>query len=264
VMSVESAETKPVVGTDIALVENAIDQRAALYYGERFLSLKKLLNRHFPAYIWSKTGQTAENAIETSIFINPLPFPAQIIAHPALPAGSDNALTPASYLSGAFLAMRGGMRYKFMRSSQRTQGTPGGSLASISPEITTVSTTFAYSGTSFTTVNQRMDPAVGGLGSIDFLKNYGLGAAVTQTTIHPFLEFEVPYTARTRFINPRKCLPWFTIPQNTECINYTWFPRVSPITENVDTFQAFQAVADDFSLHGFMYVPTFYSRATGT
>ena len=245
-------EVEPVAATSTGNdVVDIMPGREKIYFGEVISSIKQLCNRECLNY---KGLVTVTHAF-SRYNLPPFPFlpagPSQMAVPPALSVG----FTFQAYFAPCFLAMRGGQRFKVVTRAV-LQAVP---FMPYSPAESIVS---AYS------IDNRSETAYwfqdipflpdGGptLATLKDLGNMASGTALESTWIHPALEIEMPYTTPCRFVNPRKTISLY------EAKVRSLTPTVVPATTSYDTesgtyrsVEVWTSAADDFSLHGFMFIP---------
>lgn len=222
---------------DVSTVVVPIPNLKMLSFGEGFTSIKQLCNRHcvVSTYLTSAT---------TSGTMTMISWPRGGLV-PRINAGNSFLNDFSNYFSYAFLAERGGRRWKFCHdfytptnsACNRAEAWLSTRLPSVAPMLNT--NTFPSSATC--EFNQM---------------RLGNGVHLDSTSIHPFLEFETPYIGVCQFVNPRKPVNKgygaFGTTLTDQCINVNIAVQTGSASS---TFQLFGAAADDFSLHGFFYVP---------
>jgi len=150
--------------------------------------------------------------------------------------------------------MRGGSRFKFNIHTGTSDLT---SPSYPSPNVNYARVSTVPSGTFVNT----FEPEVTMVGTSlelylkDIVSNNS-GALLDCLWIHNSLEYEVPYLNRTRFVNPRKLLPMYVGTAQAEVPRIVFEIPIFTAQRRVDLWQA---AADDFSLHFFMFVPEYRS-----
>jgi hypothetical protein len=236
--------TKDPLGSTVVL--DVKPGREHIYFGESFTSIKQLCNRHSLALLGSYTNDPAfaKGWLKLPILFQ---TPCEYDNGPLPGSGAKMlaAQTYMSYLAPAFLAMRGGIRGKF---AINTAGAPSTPIpANFFTEVTTIAAAPSVANGIRTHI-----------ASVDYTLQCnnmaifsGQGSVGSNLWIHPALEFEVPYVGPSRFINPRKMLPW-NRGQNSGTNLVMVLPNVYGTTVN---YEYWQGAADDFSLHHFLFVP---------
>lgn len=215
----------------------------ALCYGERYVSLKQLVSRHTLARSWVPTGTTS--GLNITYLQHPLPCPIPDVGGDA----TFNVVTLHGLFAPCFLAQRGGFRYK------------------MDPQLaasTTQAETFVYSAALVTPVaSPNMAPShVLLYDNASTSKLRRAAARESQGTVigdlrhHPLLEWEAPDVCRTNFRNARKMQNDVYL-QGGRRVTELQFPAFTLLTPpRVDIYMG---VADDYSLHGFAFLPGLYT-----
>jgi len=219
-----------------------------IFFGERFTSIKELCNRYV----------MIQSRIIDDVTTNPIlmtlpnaPFPAFCGQTTAVGQGTSYT-SYASYFRAAFLAERGGIRYKvlpFIHNNDAAVVTYSGpnssftSVSSITDEI--VGPYFTPTPTPATSNWAGYSVATGG------------GSVISNNDTKSALEFEFPDVDTCRFRNPREypvVAPAYSSGTVERPIVVLGFSTTG-IAPNF--YQVWAAAADDYSLHGFQYVPKY-------
>jgi hypothetical protein len=226
--------------------------REKIYFGESFTSIKQLCNRHSLAF----SGTVLNSANSNATFF-------EFQQYPVLPYELDSrdygstviSASYAAWFAPGFLAMRGGFRFKYVPRAPRFVNTPwtASSVGAAVPAQMNVQafTTQTSAGAYFTAT----DVPTLALGNAldEFMQQTGSGTALETTWIHGGLEFEVPYILPVRFINPRKIAPrYHGSTGEYVCVTHDKYASDASVP-----FDLWTSVADDFSLHYFMFVPEY-------
>jgi hypothetical protein len=245
-------------------VADVMPGREKIYFGETVTSLKQLCNRDCMAYYGKVLAPTGTTGDFNWAFFRMPPFPLGLIEE-NFPETSyvKTAFNYPAWFSPAFLAMRGGFRYKvaFPTGVNLLKDLPGES--DINPKN--------YQPGNFNCMASSLEqgtldwfsPAV-----MDMMESFSpttnaaavmtaAGAVYDNLMIHPALEFEMPYTNPGRFVNPRKQTPWYKADLNAIVPAVGFVPKAifDADLQQFQQVQIFMSGADDFSLHGFMFIP---------
>lgn len=248
----DEESVEPVVETSSP--SNVLDTtwgRERLYFGEVVTSIKQLCARETLTYF----GKSRAEHYTQRYNIPPRPVLLANQLQIASPATLNWGFSYEAYFSPAFLAMRGGHRFKAVwRSADET--VPFSVVTP--PDAPTLAFTIENEGSplEWFKFGDYLPYSMQTATKARTMAYSANGAALESTWIHPALEFEVPYTTPARFINPRKTIDIYQAtvvglvpsvvsqPTSYDDEGGTW--RVQEV---------WTSVADDFSLHGFMYVP---------
>jgi hypothetical protein len=256
----ESAELNDVTSSGSEqneVVRETIPNRPKIYFGESFTSIKQLCNRHC-LYLSGYLNNVQDPGMRAIAHYQRTFLPIEKSVLPAIVSVQAIGSSFAAFFSPAFLAMRGGDRFKFtIHGGAANQGpwsiVPPGIVTAPCPATSyvRVSTVNTPSTLSQMAVSNVFDGVSRELWLKDIVSTNS-GTMLESVWIHNSLEYEVPYLTRTRFINPRKILPLIKGKSSAESprlIYEAGFPDESL------RYDLWHASADDFSLHFFMFVP---------
>lgn len=230
---------QPPVGPGNTLLEgNDYGGRGTVYFGEKYTSIKQIMNRY------SLAGSLVTPALTSNWFRAYLPtLPNSRIAVYNPVASVTPCMSLHNFFPPAFLAFRGGIRHKIMKGTLVTGGDPVA--------------TRTYSVASFET--GTLDFNVQAVNqSLEIQQQSANGGVWTYNSVKGATEIEFPFTHAYRFVDPR---PFWRAFQPTE-----QHPALKIISNSFDmaagqgTF-VFTAAADDVSLHYFFCTPTIYKNA---
>jgi hypothetical protein len=231
------------------------DYSTSVYHGESVTSFRNCLKRYCNVGFIPATAGTGQVDFHNFYHDSYPPYPGPIGTDAswtidAVKAENYNKNTLFTYLSAAYIARRGGSRWKltFLRSVNLTTDTIltaiGGPKALAFP-----SGSFGVTSSTFFNTNAN---------NSELLPNTWCGAESTVCNVNPTVEVEVPYQTQRRFADSR----------NTVSTNSTSdrFLHVSTITSGLvnsarPVVQASHATAEDFSLHMFIGSPIMFVRA---
>lgn len=210
-------------------------------FGEGFTSIKQLANRYCVVVL--PTINTAIPTTDMSIRSIPL----NGVHADSSPVWTYNDF--GTYFSYAFLAERGGRRWKYTWANSGP-----GNAANARWEVW-MGTRPAIGGVYPPPLVSSSDNLTGGAIMPYSMARYGNGVHLDAFNLHPWLEFETPYIGMCQFTNPRKPLNkmsgnWGSV---GECINIVCYQSAS--SSNPSCLMS--SAADDYSLHGFFFVPKF-------
>lgn len=222
--------------------------RDRIYFGETFSSIKQMCNRHclnwtFPVF--------ADDSATFYFPLIPYPYGANEQAIYALPL-TTTGMTFQAWFAPAFLAMRGGFRFKMIRHQADTAPdalqAPQNSYLRVNtfPLTTTEASNRPFAPFSIPTASVTSR-------SVDLASSTSFGTALTTSYIHSGLEYEVPYILPERFANPRKITGLYKYSVGGLEVPH-FFYEAQPTAGRWDIFSS---AADDFSLHYFMFVPEY-------
>jgi hypothetical protein len=255
---VEEASESPVIVVENQLSEVVLPtepDRHRIYFGETIASFKELFAR---PVIWFKgfIDNTASNAT-MSFYAPAFPF---LPHEPADTPIIDTAIcfTPMAWLEPCFLAARGGIRHTYVPLISVAADAEGTGWTNPKPRTTLssyirVMTAVRLLSFWFTTIDDPLPPGGSNNVALHAMKTCN-GAAQDSLFIHGGVEFEAPYLIPARFRNPRKILP------HLRSSTRGFVPLVSQQkfdTNNKQQFEWWLSAGDDYSLHGFMYIPEF-------
>jgi hypothetical protein len=251
----ESAELNDITssgGEQNEVVRETIPNRPKIYFGESFTSIKQLCNRHC-LYLSGYLHNAQAPGMRALAHYQRTFLPIEKSLMPATLNLQAMGSSFSAFFGPAFLAMRGGERFKFTIHSGADSDAPYGNFVPSCPitSYVRVSTVNTPSTLFQMTVSNVFD----GLSRELWLKDVvstNSGAMLESVWIHNSLEYEVPYLTRTRFINPRKILPLIkgkSLAESPRIIYEAGFP------DEVLRYDLWHASGDDFSLHFFMFVP---------
>jgi len=184
-----------------------------------------------------------------SIYWSFIPYP--FLPQPPSVYFVSNIITGPTYqawFAPAFLAMRGGFRFKVFR-HQADLTAPGNQYPQNSYQRVNTSRVDFSSYRPF--IQQSYQDSVLTQRDVDLTAASSYGAAVTTSYIHTGSEFEMPYLLPERFANPRKITGLFNPSAGKLEVPSFFFEHQATASR----FDIYSAAADDFSLHYFMYVP---------
>jgi hypothetical protein len=266
---VTEASEVPVVAvgnelSDVVLPTGAL--RHKIYFGETISSFKQLFSRSVPwfhGYMDNGATITANNSMVN--FVAPaFPF---LPYEPAYTPMLNTAIgwTPLAWMEPCFLAVRGSYRHTYVPIGSVVDVTDGdlvgakarnplNSYVRVNPALRTELFWFV-------TINNSEPPLSSDADARQMLLSYN-GAIQDTLQVHGGVEFEFPYLIPARFRNPRKFL------QHVVCRTRGLVPHVVHTKLDSSKNQQFEwwySAGDDYSLHGFMYVPEFrlISQDTG-
>ncbi len=222
---------------------------SSIFFGEKFTSLKELCNRYVVIY------RERQASVQSSPIIITLPNqPMNAFAGNSTVAGNSVFTTSySSYFRSAFLAERGGVRYKvipiddYASTDFPSYAGPSGSYCSVVPIVgENTNPYFTQSAVSNTASWGSQYRSTGG------------GCLLTNNDTKMGAEFEFPDVDTCRFRNPREFLVVSGngyAPGNMErpCVTMGF----STVGGRQKLIEIWQAVGDDYSLHGFQYVPKY-------
>ena len=233
----DSADREKGVSDVTAMVPNL----KMLSFGEGFTSLKQLCNRHCVVSTYSPSGLNSNQYATLAIPLNGLP--------PRINPDNRFFNDFAAYFSYAFLAERGGRRWKL--AVRASTGTPSSMNSRVDAWISSRPAYIgAYEQPMIFSQSAVTDPE-----AYFAEARYGNAVHLDSVFLHPFTEFETPYLGVCQFTNPRKPLNKGrgTFGSVDECINI----GVGVVTSSTYYTELLSAAADDYSLHGFFFVPQF-------
>ncbi|APG77470.1 hypothetical protein 2 [Sanxia picorna-like virus 1] len=261
------AETPPGVGLasqpDTSVCINQVDEKydsgwlASTHFGERITSIRQILKRYCYHSLMVNKAETEFDNYGLAEVVQPdFPYyggftdvrPVDIIDEAV-----DFNLAVQTYLNWytpAFLARRGGIRWKVVRAGTDQQ-------SSDTWQITSVTRTnvpgVGYSKTA-SAVSLAENESVIKLQLHTLYPRSITGSAISVTELNPGLEFEVPYYASARFMFAGDLD--VTAPQ-TDATFARNFHRITFPLKNGSTsvYSRYVAASDDFQLYFFLYTP---------
>jgi hypothetical protein len=226
-----------------SLTGTTIPDRNLLYFGEESLSVKDICSK--PMLI-ADVGSFASNVTRL-----PLPDEPTWWTSASIGGGAPGAFM--GWFAPAYLAQRGGKRWKVVRSLGGTNGTSSGQgILDPSRTITTAWLNFDA------TVATALVPSGSASDMFSVLDGTG-GYVLVRNIDNATLEVEVPYLSLCRFTNPRHLIyrsltgnPSFDLFSNaTTTLRYVGGSPNNYI---------FGSCADDYSLHGYFVPPKLFVR----
>jgi len=182
----------------IAMCEPLVDSTDLVYMGESIVSLRQLLKRYnFYTTLGANVASTVSGMYQYSLPAFPLHRGYSLYGPSAAPLGNINPgpLTLMNYLSSAFIAYRGGTRWKILVDDILKSAT--------TISVDRVPTLGSYTGNPFTYTNDIVTT------QYDFVKNINqqrvsaLAGSHYTISEQPVLEFEVPFYQDRRFSSTR-------------------------------------------------------------
>lgn len=223
------------------------DMAMSVYHGESITSFRSLLKRYAYTGFLAIGKQTNSYYVKQYLKHTP-PFPGittECTWGNAL-AGNFCRFTPVAYLSSAFAAQRGGMRWKATFYANNWNN----NTALIGAQVEPASTV---------TVGVK-DSFLMNLGSATVdMEEYGAtvsatiaGSALTPAQMNPVVEIEIPYQTLARFSQPRRVDK--TLFTTDKAFSVTALSRPAATG---GCFVMHNAAAEDYSLHFFVGAPIF-------
>lgn len=220
------------------------DESLSVYHGESIDSFRSILKRY--CYTGFLTLGRLGNTQNTEQTIKHLPPNPGYTTQPTWSVDSSNYVknTPVAYLSSAFAACRGGMRWKaaYFNVSANDKAHI---YMRVEPDTNAVIGYFAQL-LDFTTV--VVSPAIYGT----FIKSTFAGSVWSPKELNPVVEGEIPYQTQGRFVNPRdisRTIKSNDKPFTVGAIHLAGSTGAGMLMHN--------AAAEDFSLHFYVGPPVF-------
>lgn len=236
-----------------------VSKRNMVYIGEKVTSFRSLLKRYSPwgAFLTPIASGTGPNAIEITHMI----FPAYrggvagaVHLAAAVPYNFFNQ-TLLNFLTPAFQAWRGSIRYKFFpRSIQNASRGIGNIMVTQNSDAAYASTNIIYD------VSTASKAARSGTFAGNYIQR-SKGSLILVQSVNPTVEYEIPWYSDMRFC-PGKVSNWTTPTpsRNQPSIGATL------LIDNVNFFpgmyDAHVSAGEDFSLYYFTGWPALYYNAT--
>jgi hypothetical protein len=233
------------------------DYGTSVYHGESITSFRSLLKRYCnQGFVPLAAGS---DALCFHNFYHDLypPYPGPIGTNASwtvdgIRAVNYNQASLFTYLSAAYIAQRGGSRWKFTKLNYylATGSEPSGVMYAIGGPKTTTISSGDYTVDISTLANANANNS-------QLVPNTWCGAEATVTTQNATVECEVPYQTQRRFADAR----------NISRLNATSdrFVRFNLIERGVaglpPTVIAAHAAAEDYSLHMYIGPPVMFERA---
>jgi hypothetical protein len=214
-----------------------------LSFGEGFTSLKQLANRYCVVSTERADSFTAK-------YLANLAWPLEGMP-PKITSNGRFLNDFSTYFSYAFLSMRGGKRWKYSVAPYSTAA--GLAIPDSVGKIQAWIGARHDTAGAYPVAMQVRGDIIGSTGEVFCENRYGNGVHLDSLNLHPYLEFETPYIGMCQFTNPRKpfAKDYGNFGSTGECINVSFYAGACTSTIG----QLFQAAGDDFSLHGFFFVP---------
>lgn len=239
------------------------DMKNMVFFGETITSFRQLLRRYWYHSGRSVSSTAASGYDSYSILYNDCP------AYRGFdPNGidSDSASNPynycntvlLNYLMPAYVARRGGLRFKYVGMSTHSQH--GNVSVARQPYQATFSTQiipYAVSGSSASTFAH---------GAIQGISDMGSGGYVTPSFQQPCAEVEVPFYSTYRFAMTRQLNTKSGISDdNTDRMGHqVTYIVSSPEADVIHSIQKYVSVGEDFSLFFFLNAPRIYAYSDPT
>lgn len=220
----------------------------SVFFGESFHSFRALLKRY--SYHASFTSpSTAAGRYTWVVNKSDYPVPRGVVTgggFNALGLANYTVTTLLNYLTPAFVAQRGGVRYKYVFHEDA------------SPTMSTVSVFRGVAPTYGNAVYLRPDTTADTYMKGSANGNYAYsanGAAVTVTQHQPVVEFELPYYRTYRFSNARDPSGRFANSPVSNGGHIVQIDTKFSATTDRTTFDSYVGVAEDFQLMWFQGCP---------
>jgi hypothetical protein len=253
------APTKDISVTHMANKIPINDPTSLFHFGEAVGSFRQILKRYS---IYEYLPPPTEGAgYFMSTFTRPhIPLLPGYTAHPVsngppnltLSAGEYTCvfMTPVRYVSSAYAAMRGGMRYAF----------------DASPKLTTNSRNINGIITrhkNFKNANNDVEPVPTNVGTglaelCNLVRDSFDGAAMMAVGVNPVLSAELPYYSEYRFIPAKKTDT--TLQSSVDKFSSSWCLQLQEKTSNTNNqwCPLYNAAAEDFTCFWYLGPPIFF------
>lgn len=237
-----------------AMVQSKEDM--LVYFGERITSFRQMLRRynlHSTFYVVNSTpAAPATYTMVATDYPAVYGYNSQTL-HTTTAAGKFNYVqnTMLAYLSPAFVAMRGGMRSKYVFSSS------GASQVLSATARNEVPATAITNGTTTITVPTASQSAYARAVTVA-RRSLCRGAALTPAGFQPVLEVEHPYYKPVRFDEARLANSTATTYSNPYYLRHAVDVVLAPGSDPT-IIDRYTGVAEDFSLFWFQGCPTQYT-----
>jgi len=249
----------------VVVVKPEQGSRAAIYFGEVFHTIKQLASRSSIVAFGQLDVQGTDQVIRT--IFHP-------IRQPGLPEtyNFNGTITYnmnvwylndfSTYFATAFLAERGGHRWKFLELDPPLEiGQPRAPSQMVNSVWLEVNSTTAPSNPWYGVAASSSNF---GYVTTTSLSESSSGAMLDSKWIHPAIEYEVPFMSRARFVNPRKIRNWESPLLERPAVQLNLSNYYTAAAVYGTPYQMWHSVADDYSLHYFMYVPTMKLQTVDT
>lgn len=251
----ESGQADTQEGTKITILDpigNSVDDNALslVYMGETFHSFRTMLKR----YNYSRSFANAVPPIlrECAIWrIFPTNFPSYRGADPEAPAGRMYAKnTLLNWLTPCYVCRRGGIRWKYNYSYADGDAPPAGRMMVDRRTIRSDFTTVEQVLQNIPRTNLQNEMTTKSLPTWE-------GSAVTQLTVCPTLEVELPYYSATKFELGSK------VNQDSGFQRHQLELTLSNVAPDIPSHvvDAYCATGEDFTLSWFLNVPILYQQS---
>lgn len=247
-------------------VEHQLDQKTTLsrnlekvYIGERITNFRTLLRRYYlhSGIVTLATSATLQSTLHTHRIFPGYRGNVPGAVHVTATSAPYNYfhITMLNYLTPAFQAWRGSIRYKMFPRAMRNVNSGRG--------LSTVSWTFNSNYSTSQMLYDTTSPSKAA-SSLLFGTIYNArtkGSHIIVQHVNPAIEYEVPWFEVNRFC-PGKVLDWTSAPSGENTPSGGVQVLIDSTNELSGIFDSHVAAGDDFSLHFFTGWPGMYLNDT--
>jgi hypothetical protein len=251
-----SAPVSSTVETRMAAKPDPTDGLNVICFGEKISSFRQMIKRYSLHTLFTNTATTGPSIITRTTGDFPfyrgyVPGGAAVHIEPVGGNAYNYArMTLLNYLTPAYVARRGGIRYKTVWLNQLALGNVNQSLHTV--ERTTDATGYSLTNEQFFMLNGDQSELAGQV------RKWGhgySGMAAQPVLQNPVLEYELPYNRNRRFYNAKAVNMSF----GTNGNQYHTYKHLSnPSTTEQPVYADYVAGAEDFSLFFFTGAPVLY------
>jgi len=245
-------------------IEQLDDGYNSIVFGEKFTSIKQLMDKHVLKTAFSKKFEAEPVSYHPQVeVVLPVPIPLQNLATQVWNSTSlsrldywFNGMSYVDYFKPGFIGYRGGFKYKVMQAQ-----TIGSQQMTNAPASVGLEWTRGAGNTPLVRRRSTVHPLT--VGSLPSTAWGDCGSSTSLATYNPqmnnALEFYVPYVEPYAILGGKSLKNKNIVPEAftadpTIVINLAGITTKDGVTP---VLQIFEAAGDDFSLHKFMYVPKY-------